>query len=187
MRTPSHFLITAALANHYQKRGRIHQTALLLGSVMPDLPLVLLSGTWALYLLLSEGRPITSIHSFMFDEFYFNNPWWMSAHNLFHAPILLLTGLALTYHARAAKGLRFWLFWFFAGCLLHTLLDIPTHATDGPLLLFPFNWEWRFHSPVSYWEQTHFGSVFTVFEYTFDGLLLGYLLISRLRKKKLNN
>lgn len=183
MRTPSHFLITVALANHYQGQGKIHQTALLLGSVMPDLPLLLLSGTRAFYLLFSEGRPITNIHSFMFDELYFNNPWWMSAHNLFHAPILLLTGLALTYQARAAKGLRFWLFWFFAGCLLHTLLDIPTHATDGPLLLFPFNWEWRFHSPVSYWEPDSFGHVFTVFEYVLDGIIVVYLGVSRLTRR----
>jgi membrane-bound metal-dependent hydrolase YbcI (DUF457 family) len=182
MRTPSHLLITAVLAKHYQSRGKIHCTALLLGSVMPDVPLVVLSGTRAFYLLLSEGRPITNIHSFMFDELYFNNPWWIAAHNLFHAPLLLLAGLAVTYRTRATRGASFWLFWFFVGCLFHTLLDIPTHATDGPLLLFPFNWQWRFHSPFSYWEPTHFGEVFTVFEYVLDGIIVIYLAVSRLKR-----
>jgi LexA-binding, inner membrane-associated putative hydrolase len=186
MRTPSHLLITAVLAKHYRGRAKINQTTLLLGAIVPDLPLFILSGTIALYLLFSEGRPITSIHSFMFDELYFNNPWWITAHNVFHAPLILLTGLTLTYRARAARGTGFWLFWFFAGCLFHRALDIPTHASDGPLLLFPFNWQWRFHSPVSYWEQTHFGQIFTVFEYALDGLLLGYLGVSRLKRKNRN-
>jgi Zinc dependent phospholipase C len=182
MRTPSHFLITAVLAKHYRGRAKIHQVALLLGSIMPDLPLVLLSSTRALYLLFSKGHPITSIHSFMFDELYFNNPWWITAHNVFHAPFILLTGLALTYHDRAAKGVGFWLFYFFLGCLFHTVLDIPTHASDGPLLLFPFNWQWRFHSPISYWEPAHWGVAFTLFEYTLNGIILVYWGVSRLKR-----
>ncbi|MEZ4675136.1 MAG: hypothetical protein R2932_12925 [Caldilineaceae bacterium] len=32
----------------------------------------------------------------------------------------------------------------------HTAIDIPLHYDDGPLLLFPFDWKTRFHSPVSH-------------------------------------
>jgi hypothetical protein len=60
------------------------------------------------------------------------------------------------------------------GTTLHTLIDIPTHSSDGPLIFFPINWHYRFPSPVSYWESENYGWTFLVFEYTLDLLLLGY-------------
>jgi hypothetical protein len=55
------------------------------------------------------------------------------------------------------------------------VVDIATHVDDGPLLLFPLHWTLRFQSPVSYWDRTHYGREFTIFELTLDVLCLGYL------------
>ena len=178
MRTPSHLIITAALRRGPLAKVKIATPAFLVGAVAPDLPLYLLSVGRALYLYLTQGRPITSVHSFMFNDLYFSDPLWIIAHNTLHAPLVLLAVLALTWRYRAAgTGSGFALFWFFAACLFHTALDIPTHATDGPLLLFPFNWHYRFHSPISYWDPAHHGTLFSLFEYSLDILLLLYLFL----------
>lgn len=179
MRIPSHFLITAALNKISGKRFNVVTSAALIGSVAPDLPLVFLSSITAFAKLLLEGRPITNIHSFMFDDLFFNDPLWIISHNTLHAPILLTLALAVTKLLRTSR-IGNWCFWFFAACALHTLLDIPTHSSDGPLLLFPFNWTYRFQSPVSYWEG-RYGTIFTVGEYGLNLLLLLYLLKIRLR------
>ncbi len=80
----------------------------------------------------------------------------------------------------AASGLppAPWLLWFCAAALLHTLIDIPTHADDGPLLLFSFDWRLRIRSPVSYWDPNYHGRTFAAFEAALDLLLLGYLLVA---------
>jgi membrane-bound metal-dependent hydrolase YbcI (DUF457 family) len=179
MRTPSHFLITAALNKATGKRLKTVSSAVLIGSVAPDLPLVVLSVTTALVKLVRDGRPITNIHSFMFDDLFFNDPLWIISHNTLHAPILLALALVITGFLRTSQ-VGNWLFWFFAACAFHTLLDIPTHSSDGPLLLFPFNWTYRFQSPVSYWEG-RYGTMFTIGEYGLNLLLLLYLLRTRLR------
>ena len=77
---------------------------------------------------------------------------------------------------------RHWLFWFFAACFVHSVIDILTHAMDGPLILFPFNWSLRFQSPVSYWDPAHYGTQFTIFELTLDVALLVYLLLPPARR-----
>jgi hypothetical protein len=177
MRIPSHFLITAALNTITGKRFNVVTSAVLIGSVAPDLPIVVLSVFTALGKLVREGRPITNIHSFMFNDLFFNDPLWIIAHNTLHAPILLATALVVTNVIRTTT-LRNWLFWFFVACAFHTLLDIPTHSSDGPLLLFPLNWTFRFHSPVSYWEAEHYGNVFTVIEYSLDAAIILFLVLT---------
>lgn len=70
---------------------------------------------------------------------------------------------------------------------MHTMLDIPTHHNDGPLILFPLEWSVRFYSPVSYWDPRYFGREFALFELLLNLTLLGYLfgpgLWRRLRRR----
>jgi hypothetical protein len=61
--------------------------------------------------------------------------------------------------------------------MLHTLIDIPLHVTDGPLLLFPLNWTLRYRSPVSYWDPSFYGREWSIFEHLLDAVLLIYLFI----------
>jgi hypothetical protein len=76
-----------------------------------------------------------------------------------------------------------WWFWFAAGCLIHTALDIPTHQNDGPLLFFPLEWSVRFQSPLSYWDPRFFGREFAVVELLLDLVLLVYLFGPRLWRR----
>lgn len=159
--------------------------ACLLGSVAPDIPLFLLSTGTVFYLFLTQGRPLTGAHAFMFNDLFFNHPLWIVAHNSLHAPLVLMVGLGLSWSGRRAVGtLRHSFFWFFVAAAFHTTLDIVTHASDGPLLLFPFDWTLRFHSPVSYWEPGFYPGIVTVVESALDLAALLYLSATWLRRRQ---
>lgn len=182
--TPSHLLITASLQKATRHRWTLPTSALLWGAVAPDLLLIVLSVLVGLHHVLLLGMGPAVVAERLFDDYFFNNVWWMAAHNLLHAPLVLLGGLALCWRQRFANaGLRSWLFWFFAACLLHTAIDIPLHSHDGPLLLFPFEWTVRFESSVSYWDPEHYGGLVFGFEIVLDTLLVVYLLVPWLRER----
>ena len=99
---------------------------------------------------------------------FFNTIWVKTAHNLFHGPLPVLLYILIGYWAW--KNGKDWgpaLFWFATACMGHTLIDIPLHYDDGPLLLFPFNFNFRFYSPVSYWDPKRYGRPFAILEHSF--------------------
>jgi len=53
-----------------------------------------------------------------------------------------------------------------ASACLHMLCDLPVHHDDGHRHFLPIS-NWRFESPVSYWDPEHFGLVFAALELTF--------------------
>jgi hypothetical protein len=119
------------------------------GAITPDFPLVLLSIFGGMYFR-STGMTTREAANHMFEKLYFSDPGWISAHHLFHAPFLLAAYTLILYPLRKHR-VAYWLLWFVAGCSLHSLVDILTHYDDGPLVFFPLNWTYRFHS-ISYWE-----------------------------------
>lgn len=183
MNTPSHLIINAALRKRFATDALrpIPRSAFLLGAVLPDIPLWLLwLGTFA-YHRIVRGDAAYPVWSEAYDQRYFNDPLWITGHNLFHSPALLLIGIGLLWRFRWLVGKpAYWWFWLLAGCLVHTALDIPVHVDDGPLLLFPFEWSLRFQSPVSYWDSRYFGREFSIFELLLDLVLLAYLFGSGL-------
>jgi membrane-bound metal-dependent hydrolase YbcI (DUF457 family) len=177
MITYSHVLINLALRRKLPQLN-IPRWPVIIGGFVPDLPLTLLSlGTFVYY---RYGLGIVDISPMMRDAFdtkYFTDPFWIAGHNMFHSPTLVLIMLALLWRFRAAgSGVGYWLFWFYMGCLSHSLIDVLTHYNDGPVLFFPFDFYTRFYSPVSYWDPDHYGREFAIFEHILDLLLLVYLL-----------
>ncbi|MGF1498431.1 MAG: metal-dependent hydrolase [Elainellaceae cyanobacterium] len=179
MNTHSHFLMTVAL-DRTCRRIPIVKSAFLLGSVAPDLPLWLLSiGGLVYYRYLLKWETAAAFHR-MFDELFFQHPLWIVPHNLLHAPLVLLVGLGIVWPARRNIGSRSrWCFWFLLACLLHSGVDILTHVDDGPLIFFPFDWQTRFRSAVSYWDDRYYAQTFQLFEQTANLGFLLYLLIPR--------
>lgn len=179
MRTFSHFLLTAVGQDQLKKRGvRVHVSAVLLGSVLPDLPIFLLMSSYFVYYRwlnpIAEAEMVRLLH----EELYFTDPVWIVGHNLFHSPLLILLVLALGYWGlRTGRRWGPALFWYAIGSGFHTLVDIFTHHTDGPLLLFPLDWELRFNSPISYWDADYYGGIVTAVEYALDLLILLYFLV----------
>lgn len=172
MKTYSHGLVTAVLPTSHPHQKQ----ALLAGSVLPDVPLMLLSVGYVLdRRYLRPHLPDKTRCSPTYNHLYFHNPWWIAAHNLLHAPLPLFALGLVGYLGRRQKwGDR--LLWFALGCGLHSLIDIVTHADDGPVLYFPLDWQKRFRSPISYWDPAHGGRLFSWLEHILDLLLVVWLL-----------
>ena len=203
MNTPSHFLLTAAIGTSAKGRTKpsalklpsLRMSGFLLGSVLPDLPLIVMaivsiardriSGAFAGidFNQMQPGQPVPqewldaswTLH--LFEVWFFENPWVITLHNLFHSPLLLVIYIATAYllWKRGTRGAG-WFFWLSCAAMLHTFADIPLHVNDGPLLLFPLNWRWRFISPVSYWDPNHYGREWSYFENTLNLFFVVYLL-----------
>ena len=177
MQTYSHGLMTAVLQPHLRHQAiPQQQSALLAGSVVPDLPLGLLTLGYLLdRRYFRPYLPDKNRCSPAFNDLYFHNPWWIAACNSLHAPLPIFLLLLVGYlYRRTSWGQK--LFWFAVGCGLHAAVDIATHVDDGPVLLFPFNWRYRHRGPVSYWDERHGGRLFWWLEHLLDLLLIGHLL-----------
>jgi hypothetical protein len=136
------------------------------------------------YYHLIQGWEVATTFNYMFDELFFQHPLWIISHNLLHSPLLLLMGMIYLWRdRRRANSRRGWCFWFLASCLIHTSLDIFTHVDDGPLLLFPIDWQLRFQSAISYWDHRYFGRQFAWAELILDLGLLTYLLYPKLEHR----
>ena len=175
MRTPSHALLTWALAERASGRG-ITAPAVL-GAVIPDGPIALGAG-W-LFLRRGVGFGRGELES------------EVCARTVFRAPdaamhSVLPVGAALALRAAAGKSgdpggavLAFLLGW--AG---HVLADSLTHAEDARPVFWPLS-GWRFRGPVSYWDRGYHARAFSLFERA--SLLLSAMDILRHRTGELQS
>lgn len=178
MNTPSHWLVTAALRKCLG--WPLPGSAVLWGSVAPDVPLIGLSLGGIAYYHGWLGWSQHETFRHLFDDLYFHHHIWIAAHHLLHAPTSLALGLIGLWRFRHPPHRRLrWLWWFLAACFLHSAIDILTHVDDGPLLFFPFDWSTRFASPVSYWDRNHYGAEFARFELVLDLICVLYLIVPR--------
>ncbi|MBM3502954.1 MAG: cobalamin biosynthesis protein CobQ [Alphaproteobacteria bacterium] len=138
MNTPSHILYGAAM---FGRHGRGPAVAAAAGGLLPDVPAFLFV-SWATWIEHIERRVI-------FRELYFS-PEWQAWIGPSHSIVVWLGVL----------GLALWQRWpllriaALAG-LLHLAFDFPVHASDPHRHFWPLS-DWRFHSPLSYWEPGHF-------------------------------
>lgn len=177
MQTPTHFLLTAFLNRTLPGHGRaVHTRALLIGSVLPDIPFTVLTLGGEIYYRWFTSRPADgTVMEYLHLTLFFNDPLWIVSHNFFHS--LVINAVLLTVGGYGWQRQRTWglfLFWLAVSMLFHTVIDIATHHSDGPLFLFPFHCTYRFASPISYWEANYHGRAFVVFEYTLNALLVAY-------------
>jgi len=135
----------------------------LAGSVLPDLPIF----AFFFWQRLVIGLPDHQI----FGDVYFRARW-QDLFDLFNSLPLLAAGWLA---ARALGSIRGQV--ASAAALLHGLCDLPLHRDDAHRHFFPFS-EWRFSSPVSYWDPAHFGLEWSSFEFA-AVLALSWLLCRR--------
>lgn len=176
MRTFSHVVITVAAGN-YAGFGRGPLLAFAAGSALPDVPLLILTG---LSMLTS---PSWAMGMERMHRAYALSPFWIGAHNAPHSLVVLGAVALLTFLIGRGTWKQY-LLWAVVGATGHSVIDIFTHAGDGPMFLYPAT-GLRFDSPVSYWDPTHFGRTFAVFEYALDAVLALYLLAVYFRRKRL--
>ena len=177
MHTYSHLIQTAWLRHALLRRGWVVPRAFLVGSFMPDVPLLLLTLARLVAVWRSDA-PDKRLFGHEYDALYFGDPLWIIGHSAMHAPILIAAGILAGFAlGRWGPSERWRSFrWFWTSCGIHSFLDILTHTYDGPLVLFPFDWCLRFESPISYWDPRHYGGIVMAVEHGLDLLAACALL-----------
>jgi len=129
---------------------------------MPD---VVIMGFYAYYKLI-----LGAAENLIWNQYYFH-AYWQAVFDGFHSipitALLALLAFALKRPLFAA---------FFLSMCIHSFLDLPFHHDDGHRHFFPFS-NWRFKSPVSYWDPFHHGRLFGVFEAAAVALGCIYLMV----------
>ena len=178
---PTHLIINAAINKKYGSKFNIIRSAFLWGSVAPDIPLMVLSIGYFIFTRFFTAQSVSAGMSNAYDNLYFNDPLWIISHNFLHSPTLLIIFALLLWRFQNQSNLRGkWWLSFVYGNMIHSFVDILTHHDDGPLLFFPFDWQTRFHSPISYWDTKHFASQVFWVEVGINILLAGYLFLPKL-------
>ena len=146
------------------------------GGLLPDIPMLLI-----VVALKFSGVPDRII----FNEMYWQN-WWQVTNAIGHNFWLWGGLLAASIYMRerlsaTARSIENWtlVLVFAASGLLHAVVDFLCHREDAHMSLWPFT-RWKFISPVSYYDNSHFGSYFTIFE-ALLGLALAIILFRRFR------
>ena len=150
MNTPTHVVLNLLVVG---RNGRSQPwLPVLLGALVPDLPMVVFYGIERVLL----GTPEHVIWS----QAYFEAGWQLFI-DAFNSLPLIGVGLLVAWRMRSVP---FQLFFLSMG--LHAATDLLVHHDDAHRHFLPLS-TWRFHSPISYWDPQHFGHVFAAAEALF--------------------
>ena len=165
MNTQTHLLLASALFTRSGRENRLRNAAVMAGAQAPDAVIFLMFG-WSKLV----GAPEQEVWS----RWYFNPPWstaidWMNSLPLFG--LILLLGWMVPKTVPGLNALSSALIFFALAAITHLLGDLPLHVKDGHAHFVPFT-QWRFVSPVSYWDPRHYGTIVSLLELALGGLLI---------------
>ena len=163
MNTPAHAVVGLVILSR-KGDGHRRTAAIVVGAVIPDLAIIVF---YAWHRLLgTDEEQIWSVEYF--------KPAWQAFIDSFNSIPLIALGLILCWKIRHG------LIWaLLASMLLHILADLPVHHDDAHRHFFPFL-DWKFISPVSYWDPKHYGNWFSLFEVVLVASLSAFLLLKHI-------
>ncbi len=146
MNTPSHAILNLAVLMQVQPAAVV---PIICGAVLPDVPMFVMY-LWAKQVEQQSERQI-------WEETYWT-PFWQRINHSFHSLPLQLGGATLAHFA----GWPLLELLFFS-MVLHALGDLPIHNHDAHRHFFPLS-NYRFISPLSYWDPQHYGKSVALIE-----------------------
>ncbi len=149
MNTPAHAVVNLLVLGR-RERPRL-LLPLTVGALLPDAPMLLF---YAYY------KAVGAAENFIWSTAYYD-PGWQAFIDIFNSLPLIGLGLLLAHRAAMPR-----LAALFSSVALHALCDLPLHREDAHRHFFPLS-DWRFESPVSYWDPRHGGAVFSLVESIF--------------------
>lgn len=158
MNTPAH--VAASLLVWRNESGWSAASAITLGAILPDAPMF---GFYAYQKLV-----VGAVENQIWTTEYFRDDWQLFF-DLFNSIPLAIAGIMISW----LMGFR-WGVLLFSSALLHHFCDLPVHHDDAHRHFLPLS-DWRFESPVSYWDPAHFGQFFAVGELAFAVAGCGYV------------
>ena len=167
MNTPTHCLVALALLS--KKADPKRNWVVFVGSLIPD-AFIFVAWIW---LTVIERQPQSRI----WNEIYFDAPMQLAA-SLFNSfPIYLgLLGVGIISRGKYVGRA---LIVFSSAALLHIALDFPVHNHDAYAHFWPIT-DWRFISPLSYYEGDHHARWVSLVEWSIVGAC-SFLLWRRFR------
>ncbi len=165
MNTPSHCILNLAILDQGSLKGCTWP--IFFGSWLPDAAIFLFYG-WAKAIGLPEAA--------IWNEAYYASAW-QSIFAIGNSIPLALLGLGLFLWWRRLGWAA-----LFASALLHQLEDLPLHHDDAHQHFWPFS-DYRFVSPVSYWDPAEFGRYGALAELTL-ALVASFILWRRVRSRR---
>ena len=176
METYSHSFFTWALAKHGVKASRAAGIMGAVGAALPDLPAIVGTFYFGGFAYLWEGWPSVASEA---EAIYFTGPFGATGSALHSVvPVVLSLILYRTLKLGRWDKLRVVL-WFLLGWLGHTVTDFLTHANDTRPLFWPIT-NWRWSSPVSYWDDAYYGQEFSAVSHGLILLVMVGLLLRRI-------
>ncbi|RMH17821.1 MAG: hypothetical protein D6696_14700 [Acidobacteria bacterium] len=158
MNTPAHAVVNLLLLS---RRRRPEELApITAGAVLPDLAMVVFYAC---------QKAAGTAERVIWSERYFA-PAWQSFFDLWNSLPLIAVGLLVARWL----GRRRWAL-LFASMGLHALEDLPLHHDDAHRHFFPFS-DWRFASPISYWDPARHGGLVTLLEIALVAVAVPLLL-----------
>ena len=147
MKTPSHAIINLALLTKPQLPQA--NIAIVIGGILPDIPIFIFY-FWAKFIArLPEAK--------IWSEAYYQ-PLIQNIVAIFHSTPLAIICWLISYYF----GWQIMQF-ICISLLFHSLLDLPVHNDDAHRHFFPFS-NYRFISPISYWDPKHYGPIVALIE-----------------------
>ncbi|MBE7380392.1 MAG: hypothetical protein F6J95_003145 [Leptolyngbya sp. SIO1E4] len=161
MNTPAHVVLNMLCLGRQDTPGVI--AAVIFGAILPDAPI------FAFYFIerLIKGTPEGTIWR---EAYYLQG--WQNFIDVFNSIPLIIVGLIATAWFGSKIGLA-----MFSSMFLHVLGDLPLHHHDAHRHFFPLS-NWRFQSPISYWDPAFHGDVITRLEILMVIISCGVLFLT---------
>ncbi|MFN3190257.1 MAG: DUF4184 family protein [Aureliella sp.] len=146
MNTTAH--VAASLFLGKGKEESAKPTALIAGAILPDAPMFVFFAV-----VTAAGHSSQEI----WGELYFQDNWQLFFDIFNSAPlfgVLWAVGRWCSWS---------WLSWMSLSALLHIACDLPLHHDDSHRHFLPLS-QFRFASPISYWDPKHWGIPIAILE-----------------------
>jgi len=169
MNTQSHailnlFLLRKIFKEKINKVKNIN-TIIVFGSILPDIPMFFFF-FWYTFVVPTAQQTI-------WRTLYFTEGW-QTLFNLFNSIPIFLIIAGLAYYFSKTR-----LFIFALANLLHFVEDFFVHQEDAHAHFFPLS-NYKFSSPISYWNSSGYGAYFSMIE-TIVILVLSIYLFKQIK------
>lgn len=162
MNTPAHVAASLLVWRRQERPSAV--VAVVAGALLPDIAMF---GFYA-YQRLWAGQPEREIWSTL----YFDEGWQLLFDLMNSFPLALAALLVCRWRKWSLGTLCA------ASVLLHLSCDLPVHHDDAHRHFLPLT-DWRFVSPISYWDPHYYGNLFGPLELLFSVGSCLYLTMGR--------
>lgn len=163
MNTPAHAILNLLVFKRHSEQN----APIIIGALLPDSPMFIF------YFVEKFIRNIPE--NIIWMESY-HTPIWQNFFDIFNSFIII--GLLFFIGLWINNN---WLQLLCKSMALHGIFDLPLHHDDGHRHFFPFT-DWRFSSPISYWDPNHYGHIFSLFEVAL--VIVGSIVLFRIHTSK---